>query len=501
MLARLLPASPHPVILRRHFERVFLLAQLLVDGGSVVAACLAGFLMTQVLGGYGPRWPRPEYHPLFTWVVLVTIATFAVTGMYSTRKSLLNVVEFERLGRSTLVALVLVSALIFLLRDPNGAGGPAHDALGFWDLRKVPALFALEQDKFSRGTLFFVFGFLFFFVAAERFIFFKIIQSAHRRGIGHHHVLIVGAGPTGQKVREKLLVSPTIGWSLRGYLDDSPEIQGQRIDGVPVLGTVDRLEECISQLKVRTVFVAIPESDEARILEVSRRSRGLGVEVCIVPRLWHVLSYPVQIDRLDSIPLIVPQRSVERWTLAVAKRALDVAGAICGLLLASPIFAVVPLLIRRDSPGPVFFRQQRIGKDGRPFEMLKFRTMRTEMSGDALKPQDSSDPRITRLGRWLRRTSIDEVPQLWNVLTGDMSLVGPRPEMSFIVNQYSEHDRARLSVKPGITGLWQISYARLRPIHANLDYDLYYVEHQSFLLDLVILFLTPFALVKGTGAL
>ena len=174
--------------------------------------------------------------------------------------------------------------------------------------------------------------------------------------------------------------------------------------------------------------------------------------------------------------------------------------ALTVLVVGLPLFLLTALLIKRESPGPVFFRQRRVGKDGQPFEMIKFRTMFVERSGDAPKPKTHDDPRLTGIGRWLRRYSLDELPQVLNVLKGDMSIVGPRPEMPFIVEKYGPLERERLRAKPGLTGLWQISYARGEAIHENMEYDIYYIEHQSFLLDLVIIALTGFAVVKGTGA-
>lgn len=488
--------APYPetrVNIRRNFERIYLVSQAIADGLVVLAACFAGYQAVQFLYHSGTRWPSEEYLYLFIWILAVTLTSFAAMGLYSTRKSLLNIVEFERLGRGTVIAFLVVNALIFLLRESPGSSSYP------W-LSELQRLVSLDTKDLGRGTVVFAFAAIFLFIAAERYIFFKIIQEAHRRGIGHHHVLIVGAGPAGQKIREKLIVSPTIGFNLRGYVDDDASITGSRIEGVPVVGTLADLERKVTELKIHTVFVAIPEDHEQRILEVVRRCRALGVEINIVPRLWHVLSYPVRIERLDSIPLIVPRKNVQHLTTAIAKRAIDIAGATLALVVLAPVFLVVAVLVKRESAGPAFFRQKRVGRNGRLFEILKFRTMHTALSGDALKPQSADDPRITRLGKWLRRTSLDEIPQFWNVLRGDMSLVGPRPEMPFIVENYTESDRARLSVKPGITGLWQISYARMRPIHKNLDYDLYYVEHQSLTLDLVILFLTPFAMLKGTGA-
>ena len=181
-------------------------------------------------------------------------------------------------------------------------------------------------------------------------------------------------------------------------------------------------------------------------------------------------------------------------------RSFDLVFALLVVTIGAPLFLIPMLLIRRESPGPVFFLQTRIGKDGRPFRMIKFRTMHLEASGDAPAPSQRDDPRITNIGRWLRRYSLDELPQVINVLKGEMSMVGPRPEMPFIVDKYGPMERERLRVKPGLTGLWQISYARGEAIHDNIDYDIYYIENQSLLLDFMILNLTLFAVVKGTGA-
>jgi exopolysaccharide biosynthesis polyprenyl glycosylphosphotransferase len=226
----------------------------------------------------------------------------------------------------------------------------------------------------------------------------------------------------------------------------------------------------------------------------------LGVTYRVVPRFYHLMSFKVRIENLDSIPLITrPDRRPSVFKLFV-KRAFDLVVSTLVLILTVPLFVVAAILIKRESPGPVFFVQQRIGRDGVPFEMFKFRTMHHHMSGDAPTPRSPYDPRITQIGRWLRRYSLDELPQFINVFVGDMSVVGPRPEMRFIVEQYDALSKERLRVKPGITGLWQISYARQQAIHENLDYDLYYIENQSFLLDVVIIALTGFAVAKGTGA-
>ena len=192
-------------------------------------------------------------------------------------------------------------------------------------------------------------------------------------------------------------------------------------------------------------------------------------------------------------------KSVVRKSYSL-KRVCDVFVALFILIVLSPLLAVIAMLIKFDSPGPIFFRHYRVGKKGELFLLWKFRSMITETSEYAVSPRSKVDARMTRVGRMLRRLSIDEIPQLINVLRGEMSLVGPRPEMPFIVAQYHQNAYERFSVLPGITGLWQISPARAYPIHENLQYDLHYVRNQNFWLDCVIIFRTIAAIIYGVGA-
>jgi exopolysaccharide biosynthesis polyprenyl glycosylphosphotransferase len=235
-------------------------------------------------------------------------------------------------------------------------------------------------------------------------------------------------------------------------------------------------------------------------MAIVERLEHLGVVYRVVPRFYHFMSHKVRIENLDSIPLISRPDRRPAWFTLWAKRCLDILIVLAVMIVALPFFLISAALIKRESEGPAFFYQTRIGLNGKPFKMIKFRTMHEEHCGDGPKPKTTDDPRVTNIGRWLRRYSLDELPQLFNVLKGEMSIVGPRPEMPFIVAKYGPLQRERLRVRPGLTGLWQISYARSEAIHANLDYDIYYIEHQSILLDLVIISLTMFAVAKGTGA-
>jgi len=244
----------------------------------------------------------------------------------------------------------------------------------------------------------------------------------------------------------------------------------------------------IDELFVSNLF---QDSGKTDIQSLATLCRELGVQLHFLPYLSGFVAMRAQLHDVNGIAVIsfvaaAPGR-VERGV----KRMFDL--ILSGMLLffLLPLFAVLALLIRRDSPGPVFFKQTRVGKGGRLFPMYKFRTMYVETPSYGFSPRSSDDSRITVLGRLLRKTSLDELPQLWNVIRGEMSLVGPRPEMPFIVEQNdTELYRQRLLVKPGITGVWQISGDRTREIHENISYDIFYIENRSILLDVIILIRT-----------
>jgi lipopolysaccharide/colanic/teichoic acid biosynthesis glycosyltransferase len=205
-------------------------------------------------------------------------------------------------------------------------------------------------------------------------------------------------------------------------------------------------------------------------------------------------------QRLDMIGMAgsVSQRPM-LLVFAVCKRVVDIIGSLLLIVLLLPVFVLIALLIAVDSGGPIFFRQHRIGKDGRRFLLWKFRSMHVDAPRYAVSPIFQTDPRMTRVGRLIRRISVDELPQLINVLWGDMSLVGPRPEMPFLVARYTAEQRRRLAVKPGITGLWQISSGRAHPIHENLQYDVHYIQHRNPVLDTAILLRTLTVVLRGAG--
>jgi exopolysaccharide biosynthesis polyprenyl glycosylphosphotransferase len=492
------PVSNLGTFLRRNFEPVVLSVQVLVDLLVLLFACWLGYALGERLGGLGPD-VRPElYQKLSALIAAVCLVTFHTFGLYRPTKSLLNMEEFQAIFKSTAVSFLGLLTLLVYLHSTRQA--PSGRLFGW----AVPLHRFVDLDinptTVSRLTLLLTFALILALTTASRFVSFKTIQHLHRRGIGNRNVLIYGAGDTGRKLQRKFMLVPTLGLNLVGFVDDAPERRDPSIERGRVLGGFDDLERLVGVHKVSEVFVAMPEAPEDTVVRIVEECERLGVVYKVVPRFYHLLAFKVKIETLDSIPLITRPDRRAGLLQTVGRRVLDLVVSSLVLLLTAPILVVTALLIQRESPGPVFFVQQRVGKDGRTFPMIKFRTMHHHMSGDAPTPRSSYDPRITRIGRWLRRYSLDELPQFFNVFLGQMSVVGPRPEMRFIVEQYGPMERERLRVKPGITGLWQISYARAAAIHENLDYDLYYIENQSLLLDVVIIALTVFAVVKGSGA-
>lgn len=326
----------------------------------------------------------------------------------------------------------------------------------------------------------------------------KYRQVAH--GQGAINVLVIGVGRTARRVMDRIVNHPEGGYRLRGFVDPHHWRRLAEIGGLPVLGTTEELDAILSRTGVDVVFLAVPRLSQHEIMDMVVRCEHHGVQFKIVSNLFEVITSQVQIDVIDEVPVVHLSNATLPPVHAALKRAMDILVAAALLVVLALPMLILALIVRLDSRGPVIFRQTRVGKNGRLFTMFKFRTMRVESAEYAVAPTDPNDDRITRSGRWMRRYSFDEFPQLLNVLLGHMSMVGPRPEMPFIVEQYEEWQKRRLDVKPGVTGLWQIVGRKNLPLALNLEYDFYYIKNQSLFFDLVILLKTVPAVVFGRGA-
>jgi len=325
----------------------------------------------------------------------------------------------------------------------------------------------------------------------------KIIFSNKNR----KNILICGAGDTGKRLVSAVRKYPKLNYHVVGFLDDRLE-KGFQVTSNPVyvLDKTENIHDVVKNENIDEVWIAMPRAERDNVINLINSCNLLGVAYKFVPNLNELALNQVCVESLDGVPLFgIKSITVRRFNLFL-KRGFDIIFSVLIIALSSLLWGLIAVLIKIDSRGPVFFKQKRVGYKGKEFLIYKFRSMHEDAKPYEKTPTNPADPRITKVGRFLRRTSLDEMPQFINVLKGDMSIVGPRPEMPFIVKGYDRLQRERLNVKPGITGLWQISGDRSLPIHENIYHDLFYIEHQSPLLDLIIVFETIIFAIKGRGA-
>ncbi len=411
--------------------------------------------------------------------------------------------------------------------EEHAAHGTVDDLLGIVKVVTIVSWFVLLGSWVSGAArpyppkLFAFWAFAILLVVGSR---------AAARAICRHlpayvqNTVLVGAGDVGALLVQKFRDRPEYGVRVVGFVDD--EGSDERLgDHVPYLGSTERLPDLVRRLEVERVVVGFPSLPRSRVVALVRELRGLDVQVDVVPRLFELVSPNADINTVQGLPLIgLPALRADRAALAV-KRAVDVGGAALGLVLLAPVFGWIALRIRLDSPGPVFYRHQRIGVEGRPFRLLKFRTMYVEDSigdeygGEAARreflrvledPERRrefersqklvDDPRVTRFGAFLRRLSLDELPQLVNVLRGDMSIVGPRPVTEAELVRYGGDVASLLVFRPGITGYWQVNGRSQTDWDDRVRLDLAYAHGWSLKLDFLILGKTVWVLLKSHGA-
>lgn len=456
------------------FSKWCMAVQTLLDYSSVIAGiCLSYYLYCvlapgpQVACSWNALLAVGNIFGLFTVLVLYHLNSYEVTI------SLMNIREVEKTIRG--VTLSFLAAVV--------------------------ALFFYEGISFSRWTVLLSGIVVLGILLLQRTFYLMLIRWMHAHEIGVRHVLLVGSRYSRQ-IRDRLKRNPRLGLVLAGSASlDEQWNEVESSDSVlRALGDWEDLGSIVAEHGIQEVIVADTQIENEKLMRIvrdcSRFELGLSIVPALVEAQYHIFSYQL----LDGIPLARLRQAPDSFTTDFSKRILDLTLSALLVTLLLPVFVLVALLVRLDSAGPILFRQERVGKDGRLFRILKFRSMYADSPKFSRSPSAPNDPRITRIGRILRRTSIDELPQLFNVLAGDMSLVGPRPEMPYIVQGYGPVERVRMLVKPGITGLWQISSARAMPIHENIEYDLFYVEHRNFFLDLAILVSTVGSVLRGAGA-
>jgi exopolysaccharide biosynthesis polyprenyl glycosylphosphotransferase len=349
------------------------------------------------------------------------------------------------------------------------------------------------------------------YLGASRLVIMMARGHLRQYDIGVRRVLLIGAGDVGRMVMRTLAARPDFGLKLVGFLDDNPAKSSTDVGRFKALGSVERAPEVMASHGIQRVIICLPWQTHRTIQRLLRECEQMKVEAFVVPDLFQLTKNQMKVVELNGIPLISTRDiSIQGWNLVI-KRTFDIAVGVLMALVALPFALLIALAIRLDTPGPIFFRQMRVGKHGKEFACFKFRSMVSnadELRGQIAELNESTgplfkirnDPRLTRVGRFIRRYSLDELPQLFNVLHGEMSLIGPRPNLPQEVDQYQEWMKKRLSVSPGLTGLWQVSGRSDLTFDEMVLLDIYYVENWSIGLDINILLRSVPAVLRAKGA-
>ena len=429
--------------------------------------------------------PYSEYLPTSLLLTVILIIAYWLDGVYQFPRGRSWLDEVYRIIRGTTTGVIVM----------------------------VVGLFFYRPYFYSRMIFIYAFVSIVFLLGFARLVKNIILSQLRERGIGVRRVLIVGAGEVGRIIMRIAVAQPELGYQIVGFIDDDPEKGNSDIGRFKGLGSIDNLRSLIQEegYNIEEVIVTLPWMYHRKIINIMAQCERQNVTARLVPDIFQMSLSRVEIEDLKGIPLIgIREISLSQWGLVV-KRGLDIIASGIGLVVLAPLMGLVALSIKLDTPGTVLFRQERVGKNGRHFILYKFRSMcvgaeqeqeqlvgQNEASGPLFKIKD--DPRLTRVGKIIRRMSIDELPQLYNVLRSEMSLVGPRPAIPQEVEQYQEWHRKRLEISPGLTGLWQVSGRSDLTFDEMVLLDIYYIENWSPALDAIITLRTIPRVLFGDGA-
>jgi exopolysaccharide biosynthesis polyprenyl glycosylphosphotransferase len=427
--------------------------------------------------------PFRSYVPVSIILTLILLAVFKADGLYDRRRGSSWLDDIYIIITSTLVGIAIMIFIFFLYR----------------------------ANFFSRLIFLYAVLLIGTFLSLSRLIERQIGAILRRRGVGVDRVMIVGAGQVGRAIMRSILARPELGYQPVGFVDDDPKKQEASIGPFRALGNTTDLAVILGSEAIDQVIVSLPWMSHRKVLRIIADSERRGVRARFVPDLLQMSLSQVDTDVMDGIPLIgMKETTLKGWKIAL-KRFIDIAISGAMLLLLSPLLILIALLIKIDSPGPVFFKQTRLGRGAKPFTCYKFRSMWVD--AEDVKPELSdlneaegpifkikNDPRITSVGKIIRRFSFDELPQLINVFRGDMSLIGPRPPLPSEVDDYDDWHHDRLKIPSGLTGLWQVMGRSDLTFDEMVMLDLYYAENWSLWLDFKIMLRTIPTVLMGRGA-
>ncbi len=459
---------------------------LLIDALIIsISFVLAYYLRFEWFLGKAPAL-IPQLSKFYGTLVFVTflwLALFKLLGLYDKVDITSTSDEASSIFGATIVGTLTLLALLFLYR-------------GFW---------------FSRGLLLYSMLMCSALMIFSRYLLNAFQREMYRRGMGVRRTLIVGAGELGQGLAYKMFSEKEVGYKAIGFLDDDPEKLHKDFHGVPVIGSTINLKNKIREMNIDEVILATGRLHQQKVLDIIMECESEGVAFKLVPGILELIASRISTDEIGGIPLLTVKEIRLQGMNAFLKRFVDIVISLTVIVVLSPLMLLIAAAIKLESRGPVFFTQKRVGKDGRTFDLYKFRSMIVnaesmfetivaQKGGDIMRFKAKDDPRVTRIGRIIRKLSIDELPQLFNVLIGDMSLVGPRPPIPIEVEKYSSWHMKRLRIRPGITGLWQVSGRSELPFEDMVRLDIYYIENWSLWMDFRIILRTVPTVLFGSGA-
>jgi Undecaprenyl-phosphate glucose phosphotransferase len=455
-------------MLKRHSE--FLKSLLFLFDITLICGCWLAAYHIRFSGALQPVTKGvPSLSP-YLWLLVPMIVvwgfSFQAFNLYRPRRMGSHLAEFIDLAKANTLSVLVLLSVTFFIRDFEYS---RLVVLNFWLLSLL--VLGVSRMAFREGLRFF-----------------------RRRGFNQRYALVVGAGRLGQKFVHSVKQHAELGVQIRGYLSSRIERLGQEFEGVSVIGTYDDIKEAVRD-GIDIVFICLPPDAEGQAEKTLQYLATTMVEVKVVPSIYEFITLRAEAEMFEGLPVITLQGSpLQGWNLVI-KHMFDVVGAAIALIISAPVMLIIAAAIKAASPGPVLYRQVRMGLDGRAFKMFKFRTMHVDAESETGPVwTQPNDLRRTAIGSFLRKTSLDELPQFWNVLKGEMSIVGPRPERPEFITRFREtlpQYMLRHKMKAGITGWAQVNGWRGNTsLEKRIEYDLYYIEHWSIGFDVRIMVLT-----------
>ena len=423
--------------------------------------------------------PFEQYLTLMPFIGLLVPISFHLQGVYRLRRNRTRVDDFFAVLVGTLLTVMI--GLLGTLTTQAYFASSAARAIGAYEVsRLVWILFVIFNVSLSY---------------ALRDLARTVMRRRFKAGLGLRRVLIAGTGELGRHVADRFLRHSEFGYKIIGFIDETNDDSQFGYRGLPLLGSLLDAERLIKEERIDQLYVALPLDQHVNMLKLIEISNRECVDIKVIPDFLQFVTLRARLEELDGIPLINVNDVPLRGFNSAIKRVIDIGCSSAALAILSGPMTIIAAAIRLSSDGPILYRQERMGLDGQPFELLKFRSMYQDAESESGPVWASeNDPRRTTIGKFLRRFSLDELPQLWNVLMGDMSLVGPRPERPFFVDQFKNRVpqyMLRHKVKAGITGWAQVNGWRGNTsIEKRIEYDLYYIENWSVALDFKIMWLT-----------